>query len=562
MLKHKPFFVFLFTLLLASSGCAAEVSQAPLPPEAAIASAHPLATEVGYKILQQGGNAFDAAVAVSAALAVVEPYSSGLGGGGFYLLHRASDGKNIFLDARETAPAAASRDMYLNVADGEVQWDKMRYGGLAAGIPGTPAALVMLARDYGRLSLATSLQPATTLAREGFAVDARLALALHERMDLLQRYCAAPCAFLPGGKPPAVGEILRQPALADTLQTLADHGTAGFYQGALAEKLVAGVREHGGIWTMQDLADYQPVLREPLIGEVNDARIITAPPPSSGGSVILETLNILAGFDLVALDSATRKHLIVEAWRRAYRDRGEYVGDPAFVDVPVDLLTDPRYAAGLRATINLQHATPSRLLPATTTHPEGQHTTHFSILDTQGNRVGATQTINYWFGSGVVPAGTGVTINNEMFDFVPKAGLPDGFGLVSGTVNTVAPGKRPVSSMSPTFVESARGVAILGTPGGSRIISMNTLAMLEYFAGGSAHDMTARPRFHHQYLPDVIQYEQGALTEQEITTLRAMGHELKQTLRRYGNMNVVVWDYEDNKVEAATDPRNEAYVDF
>lgn len=561
MFKNKPFFVLLFALLLTASGCAAEAPQAPLPPQAAIASAHPLATKAGYAILDQGGNAFDAAVAVSAALAVVEPYSSGLGGGGFYLLHRASDGKNIFLDARETAPAAASRDMYLNAA-GEVQWDKMRYGGLAAGIPGTPAALVMLARDYGRLPLATSLQPAITLAREGFAVDARLALVLHERTDLLRQYCEAPCAFLPNGVAPVAGETLRQPALADSLQLLADHGAAGFYQGALAEKLVTGVRQHGGIWTLQDLADYRPVLREPLIGEVNGARIITAPPPSSGGSIILETLNILAGFDLAALDSATRKHLIVEAWRRAYRDRGEYVGDPAFVDVPVDLLTDPRYAAGLRATISLQHATPSRLLPSTTTHPEGQHTTHFSILDTQGNRIGATQTINYWFGSGVVPAGTGVTINNEMFDFVPKAGLPDGFGLVSGTVNTVAPGKRPVSSMSPTFVESPRGIAILGTPGGSRIISMNTLALLEYFAGGSAHSMTARPRFHHQYLPDVIQYEKGALTEQEITALRAMGHELKETPRRYGNMNVVVWDYKNNTVEAATDPRNEAYVDF
>ncbi len=262
------------------------------------------------------------------------------------------------------------------------------------------------------------------------------------------------------------------------------------------------------------------------------------------------------------MESATRKHLIVEAWRRAYRDRGEYVGDPAFVDVPVELLTDPRYAAGLRATISLQHATPSRLLPLTTRHPEGRHTSHFSILDTQGNRVGGTQTVNFWFGSGVVPAGTGVTVNNEMFDFVPKPGLPDGFGLVSGDVNTVSPGRRPVSSMAPTFVESPRGIAILGTPGGSRIISMNTLALLEYFAGGSAHDMTALPRFHHQYLPDVIRYEKSALTPEEITALRAMGHELEETPRRYGNMNVVVWDYKDNEVEAATDPRNEAYIDF
>lgn len=540
---------------------AVAVAQAAEPPRAGIASAHPLATEAGYEILERGGNAFDAAVAVSAALAVVEPYSSGLGGGGFYLLHEAESGRNLFLDGRETAPAAASRDMYLD-AGGAIQWEKMRAGGLAAGIPGTPAALEIMARDYGRLPLAENLVPAIRLAREGFAVDPRLALATRERAELLREHCPAPCPFLPDGEPLEVGERLVQPALAETLSRIAKEGADGFYRGEVAKRLIAGVRDAGGIWTAKDLAGYETVLREPVVASLGDARIVTAPPPSSGGIVLLETMNILGGYDLTAVDPALRKHLIVEAWRRAYRDRGEYIGDPDFVDVPVELLTDPRYAAGLRAGISRKRATPSELLPATTGHKEGRHTSHFSILDTKGNRVAGTQTVNFWFGSGVMPVGTGVMVNNEMFDFVPKPGSPDGFALVSGDVNAVAPGKRPVSSMTPTFVESPRGVAILGTPGGSRIISMNTLALLEYLAGGDANDMVSLPRFHHQYLPDVISYEREALTEAEIETLRGMGHELKEAGRRYGNMNVVVWDYERNEVETATDPRNEAYVDF
>lgn len=553
----KRLTAFLFTLVFVLAACAGERT----PSEAAIASAHPLATEAGHEILDKGGNAFDAAVAVSAALAVVEPYSSGLGGGGFYLLHEAETGRDIFIDGRETAPAAATRDMYLNET-GAIQWDNMRSGGLAAGIPGTPRALGHIAREHGRLPLAESLAPAIRLAREGFRVDPRLALAIRERADLLRAHCAAPCALLPGGEPPAAGERLKRPDLASTLETLAREGMDAFYEGELAEKLTTGVRAAGGIWTARDLAAYRVQVREPLRSRLGEAEIVTAPPPSSGGIVLVETLNILSGYDLGALPPATRKHLIVEAWRRAYRDRGEYLGDPDFVEVPVELLTDPRYAAGLRAGISLEKATPSGLLPAVTRHAEGMHTSHFSILDREGNRVAATQTVNFWFGAGVVPAGTGVVINNEMFDFVPRPGAPDGFGLVSSAANAVAPGKRPVSSMTPTFVESPRGVAILGTPGGSRIISMNTLALLEYLAGGNASDMVSLPRFHHQYLPDLISHEKGALTEAEIAALRAMGHELKETRRRYGNMNVVVWDYEGNQVEAATDPRNEAYVDF
>lgn len=552
--------LLLATLFATAVASADAVMELPVPGKSAIASAHPLATAAGDEVLAAGGNAFDAAVAVSAAIGVVEPFSSGLGGGGFYLLHRASDGMQTMVDARERAPAAATADMYLD-ADGQVITAKVREGALAAGIPGNPAGLAHLAKRYGKLPLARSLAPAVKLAREGFIVDQRLSVLTERNVDKLKRYGEGARVWLIDGRAPKQGERLRNPDLARTLESIGADGAESFYRGKLAKKLVDGVRKRDGIWTLADLAGYRAVERAPLVGSYRGHRIVTASPPSSGGITVIETLNILSGYDLAAASADLRAHLIAESWRRAYRDRAEFLGDPDFVQVPVARLLDPMYAAGLRATIRHDKATPSALLPIAQGRSESSSTTHFSVLDADGNRVAGTQTVNFRYGSGVMPEGTGVVLNNEMDDFSAKTGVPNGFGLVSTEVNAVAPGKRPLSSMAPTFVEGPKGIAILGTPGGSRITSMVVLGILDHVAGGDAASMVRVPRFHHQFLPDQLQYEPGGLDAAVIEALRARGHEMREGSRRYGNMNAVTWEYGQAPV-AATDPRNETLVDF
>jgi gamma-glutamyltranspeptidase/glutathione hydrolase len=524
----------------------------------AIASAYPLASEAGQEILRQGGNAFDAAVAVSAALAVVEPFSSGLGGGGFFLLHRQSDGFETMVDAREKAPGTASRDMYLDKAGNEIP-DASTTGPLSAAIPGEPAALDYVAHKYGKLPLKQSLQPAIRLARDGFPLYARLQFAIKVKRDVLARSPDAAKAFLtPDGNVPDMGAIIKQPQLAKTLEAIADQGAKGFYEGPVAGNLVAGVRAGGGIWTQEDLKAYRVVERKPLIGEYHGARIVTAPPPSSGGIAILDSLNILAGYDLPAFDSATDKHLIVEAMQRAYRDRAIYLGDPDFIKmIPLAQLMSVDYAAGQRTSIRADKAMPSDLLPGIESEPKGMNTTHFSVLDAAGNRAAVTITINLFFGSGYMPAGTGVLLNDEMDDFSTKAGRPNVFGLIGNTANSIAPNKRPLSSMSPTFVETPKGVMVIGSPGGSTIISQVLLGTLNYVDGMNAEDIVKYPHYHHQYLPDEIMYEQGALNDSEIASLQAMGHKLKLSGRQWGNMQVVTWDFATGKVEAASDPRGE-----
>ncbi len=545
----------LWLLPLVLGLCVARAADAPArPAKAAVASAHPIATAAGQEILAAGGNAFDAAVAVSATLAVVEPYSSGLGGGGFWLLHRARDGHEVMIDGRERAPLAATRTMYQD-AKGKVIPGKSVDGPLAAGIPGEPAALAYLAEHYGRLPLARSLAPAIRAARDGFPVDAHYRRMARFRLKQLRASPAAARTFLADGKVPPLGYVVRQPHLAATLEAMARHGRDGFYKGAVAKRLVAGARSGGGIWSLQDLAEYRVVERAPIRGHYRGLTVTAASPPSSGGIVLTEMLNILSGYDLHKVGAVTRKHLIVEAMRRAYRDRAEYLGDPDFVTNPVRMLTSPLYAAGLRASIRLDRATPSADLPSVVTHDSGHHTTHFSILDRDGNRVAATLSVNYPFGSCFMAEGTGVLLNDEMDDFSSKPGVPNVYGLIGAEANAIAPGKRPLSSMTPTFVDGPRGVAILGTPGGSRIITMVLLGVLEYEAGGSAQAMVTLPRFHHQYLPDVIQFEPGALSTDEQLGLDAMGYKLRELDGPYGNMQVVVWDRKGNKVEAASDPR-------
>ncbi len=549
---YRKLSVLVLTSLLVAGGqaLAADV----MPEKAAVASAHPLASRAGVEILARGGNAFDAAVAVSAALGVVEPAGSGLGGGGFFLLHREADGLRVMIDGREVAPAAAEANMYLD-ANGDPMPRASRDGPLAAGIPGLPAALVHLAENYGRLPLEESLQPAIRYARDGFEAYARLSNGLARRGRSMND--AARAVFLPGGQAPAEGSTFRQADLADTLSAIAEQGFEGFYGGEVAARLVEGARADGGIWTLDDLSSYRVVEREPLIGTYRGATIVSVPPPSSGGVVLINMLNILSGFDLSEADAVTRTHLLAEAMRRAYRDRGQYLGDTDFVDVPLEQLLHPFYAAGQRMSMRIDRATPSDALPGISVEgpPGGDQTSHFSVLDSEGNAVAATQSINFGFGSGYMPAGTGILLNNEMDDFSMKPGVANGYQLLGAEANAIAPRKRMLSSMTPTILIDDDGLGILGTPGGSRIITMVLLAVLEWVDGADAAVMAGLPRIHHQYFPDRIEFEADALTPDQISRLEALGHSLTRTRGNFGDMHVITWDFGTGSVDAASDPR-------
>jgi gamma-glutamyltranspeptidase/glutathione hydrolase len=378
------------------------------------------------------------------------------------------------------------------------------------------------------------------------------------RKDALTASPAAAAIFLDNGAPPTAGFRLVQTDLAAVLQRLAHAGKAGFYEGETARLIVDGVNAAGGAWTADDLKNYQVVERTPLRGRYRDMDVLTAPPPSSGGVALLTALNILEGYRLDLWDAVTRKHLIIEAMRRAYRDRAEYLGDPDFVDMPIAQLIDKNYAAGLRAGIRTDRATTSASLPGAPASPQGNDTTHFSIVDVAGNVVSATLSVNIPFGSAFVPPGTGVLLNDEMDDFSAKPGTPNVYGLIGAFANAIAPGKRPLSSMTPTILRRGDTVAVLGTPGGSRIISMVLLGALE-FAGGSDDPAVwvGAPRYHHQFWPDVVEYEQQGLTDVERTGLARLGHTLKPVDRRYGNMQAIAWHPSNGDMKAASDPRRE-----
>jgi gamma-glutamyltranspeptidase / glutathione hydrolase len=533
---------------------------APAKGQAAIASAHPLATAAGLEVLRQGGNAFDAAVAVAAALNVVEPSGSGMLGGGMFLLHRASDGRNVVIDAREVAPGAATRDMYLDAAGNPVP-GRSTNTALAAGIPGEPAGLARLQAGYGRLSLAASFAPAIRLAREGYPLYPRLQAGVAFKKGQIAKSPEAAKTWLRPGKakgewePAPVGTRIRQPLLARTLETIATQGVDAFYTGPLAKQLVAGVRGLGGIWTEADLANYRVIEREPIVGHYRGATVFSSPPPASGGIALVEALNVLAGYDLAQVDAVTRKHLVIEAMRRMHRDRAVYLGDPAFTDVPVARLTDPDYAAGLRTSIRLDKSTPSaQLADSPESVATGSDTTHFSVLDADGNRVAGTITLNAWLGSGLTVPGTGLFLNNQMDDFSVKPGVPNIYGLIGASANRIEPGKRMLSSITPTFVEAPRGLMIVGSPGGSLITGMVLLATLDFLDGKSAREIVAAPRIHHQYSPDVLAHEKGALTPAEATELVRRGHQLRER-ESWGNLQVVTRDAATGVVEAASDPR-------
>lgn len=546
-------------LLLALLLCGAHIAAAR---ECGIASAHPLATRAGCEILQSGGNAFDASVAVAAALAVVEPYSSGLGGGGFMLLHRACDGFEVFVDARETAPGKATPAFYLG-EDGKPRGRLSLEGATAAGIPGTPAALDWVAARYGRLPLSRSLAPAIGLAEEGFEADARYAAATASREAALRNDGNAARIFLDGGKAAAIGHLVRQPQLAATLRRLADRGGKDFYSGDGARRMVEAVRAGGGLWELADLENYKVIEREPMRFSYRGARITTAPLPSSGGLVLAQSLFILEPLELPALSETDRAHYVVEAMRRGYHDRVRYMGDPGFVEVPARLASRD-YAHKRGRSIRADQATPSSELAAAAQGSEGEDTTHFSVMDSHGNRVAATLSVNGVFGSGFVAGDSGVLLNNHMDDFSLAAGEANLYGLQGNEANAIAPGKRPLSSMSPTFVEDARGILVLGSPGGSRIISMVLLGILDYVDQPETDlkRLVGTPRFHHQYLPDRIQVEPEGFSADWVAALKAKGHAVDTGRRRWGNMQVVYLDKKTGRITTANDPRGLAGVLF
>jgi gamma-glutamyltranspeptidase/glutathione hydrolase len=554
MFKNKVSKIFLLNLFISTSFCT------PMPanlPGYAVASANPLATNAGLEILAHGGNAFDAAIAVAATLAVVEPYHTSIGGGGFWLLHQEKEHKNIFLDSRETAPLAANKNMYLD-KDGRVISGLSLNGGLAAAIPGQPAAFVYLAQHYGRLPLKQSLAPAIKLAEEGFAVDKQLNHFYHmgDRLEWLKKYPATAAVFLNHGNPYAIGERLIQSDLAKTMRLIAKNGTDGFYKGEVAKRLVKGVNAAGGIWTLKDLENYQVKLREPLVGAYHNMLIITAPPPSAGGVSLLTMLNVLSQYQRDTLTKVQWLHYVIESMRLAYWQRDEYLGDPDFVSVPTDKLIAADNAKFLAKLISPDKAIDSKLLQERPVKQNHNNTTHFSIIDKEGNRVAATLTVNYIFGSSVVADGTGVLLNDEMDDFATALDVPNVFGLVGSELNAIGPGKRPLSSMTPTFLELPGRVAILGTPGGSRIPTMVLLATLLFNDGYGAISMVSAMRFHHQYLPDMVQFEPDTFTSKIQNALKAMGYSLMQLHQYYGDMQAITWDKETNVLTATSDPRN------
>ncbi|MDT8438105.1 MAG: gamma-glutamyltransferase [Wenzhouxiangellaceae bacterium] len=543
----------LVTALLVSTSALAEG-----PGKAAIASAHELATKAGFEVLEAGGNGFDAAVAVSAALAVVEPASSGIGGGGFWLLHRASDGFTTMVDGREEAPGAATEDMYID-ENGEVNRDLAVNGPLAAGIPGAAAGWVHINRNYGRLPLAKVLAPAIRLAEQGYEVDQKYRDLIGFREEVMNRWPYTAEIFLRDGKVPEPGTLIVQTDLAETLKRLAQNGHDGFYSGRTAELLVEGSRAAGGIWSLDDFAAYRAVEREPIKLQHHDYTLLTAAPPSSGGVAIAQVLNLIEDFDWQSMGRVDRVHLLAEAMRRAYRDRALYMGDPDFVDIPIRMLISDDYAAGLRTTIRMDRALPSAHLAADPDRlRESNNTTHFSLIDADGNMVSATLTVNLPYGSAFAAPGTGVLLNNEMDDFSAKPGEPNAFGLIGFAANSIQPGKRMLSSMSPTIVMGPERTAVIGTPGGSRIITMVILGILDFLEGNEPESWVSLPRFHHQYLPDEISAETDALSADEIAELEARGHTVTVRERPWGNMHGVMWEHASNTLSAAHDPRWES----
>ncbi|HEU0082145.1 MAG TPA: gamma-glutamyltransferase [Bradyrhizobium sp.] len=516
-----------------------------------------LAAQIGAGILRQGGNAVDAAVATGFALAVTYPRAGNIGGGGFMVIHSADRSEDIAIDYRETAPAATTREIFLG-ADGKPDIARSRDSALGIGVPGTVAGLALALQEYGSgtLTLADVLKPAIALARDGIVLADDSADTLPEWHKRLARWPASANIFSrPDGSALREGDRLVQRDLAATLAAISEQGPRGFYQGAVAQKLVQAIRDAGGIMTADDLASYQPVIRSPVRGSYRGYDIVSMPQPSSGGVVLLETLNILEGFAMreMAQGSAPSLHVMIEAMKRAYADRARYLGDPAFVSAPVATLIAKDYAAKQRVSIDLTRATPWTDALSALPPREGSNTTHFSVVDGRGNAVSNTTTLNFSYGVGLVAEGTGVLLNNELDDFTAAPGASNAYGLVGFEANLPGPGKRPLSSMAPTIVlKDGRPVLVTGSPGGSRIIS----AVLQVIVNVLDYRMdiaaaVAAPRLHHQWLPDEVRVERG-FNDDTLAALKAMGHVITTPLGQTSANSIAVTP---NGLLGAPDPR-------
>ncbi len=496
--------------------------KASFAPDAMVSSNSELASRAGVEIMKRGGNAVDAAVATGFALAVTHPSAGNLGGGGFMVI-RMADGRTAAIDYREVAPLAATRDMYLD-EQGNLT-DKSVIGPLASGVPGSVAGMTAALAKYGNLSLQEVIEPAIKLARDGFIVDSALYGSLRSSRDKITRFEGA-SVFFPNGEPVQPGTRLVQPALARTLQMIADQGPDAFYKGEIADSIAAAMKRDGGIITKEDLARYKPIWRTPIESTYRGYSIIAMPPSSSGGITTVETLNILETFDkLPAFGSAAYDHLVAEAFRRAFIDRNTKLGDPAFVNVPVAELTSKAYAKELASSIESNEASRTPSFAASAGEP--MHTTHYSVADSKGNAVATTTTINSGYGSGVFIRGAGFFMNNEMDDFSAQPGHANQFGLVQGEANAIVPGKRMLSAMSPTIVLDKDGklFLVVGAAGGPTIITATTQIILNAIDNHmTLADAMRAPRLHHQAWPDSLFYERGGVAPATLDSLRAMGH--------------------------------------
>jgi gamma-glutamyltranspeptidase/glutathione hydrolase len=516
-----------------------------------------IAAQFGADFLRQGGNAVDAAVATGFALAVTYPRAGNIGGGGFMVIHSTERNEDVAIDYRETAPSAATRDMYLG-ADGKPDADKSRNSALGIGVPGTVAGLALALEKYGsgNFTLAQIVKPAIELARNGFIVTDDVADTLPDMYRRMARWPNSAKIFSRAdGAPLHDGDRLTQPDLAATLSVIAEQGPRGFYEGPVAEKLAKAVAAAGGIMTADDLKSYQAVIRAPVRGNYRGYDIVSMPLPSSGGTVLVETLNILEGFAMSDLKqgAAPSLHVMIEAMKRAYADRARYLGDPAFVNAPTQTLLAKDYAVRQRASIDPARATPSADVLRIAPQREGSNTTHYSVVDSHGNAVSNTYTLNFPYGVGLVADGTGVLLNNELDDFTAAPGASNAFGLVGFEANLPGPGKRPLSSMSPTIVlKDGKPVLVTGTPGGSRIISavlQIVVNVLDYKMDVAA--AVAAPRVHHQWMPDEVRVERGFPAEM-LDELRAKGHQVIEPLGQTSANSIAVTP---NGLLGAPDPR-------
>jgi len=568
--QHKLLILLLMALFAAAGNLCASASTHPVHAQHAIVvSVHELASHVGVEVMQSGGNAVDAAVATGFALAVVHSPAGNIGGGGFMLI-RMADGTTHFIDYREKAPAAATRDMFLD-AQGNVIEGASEIGYKSIGVPGSVAGLVYAEKKYGKLTLKQVMAPAIKLAREGYALTWEEAQDLHDRY--LAEFAESRRVFQRNGDYYHAGEIFRQPDLARTLERIAQKPD-DFYHGAMARQLAAAMHKGGGLITADDLAHYEVKEREPVRGTYRGYDVISAPPPSSGGTVLIESLNILEGYDLATMGdrSAQSIHFTVEAFRRAFFDRAEFMGDPDFAKIPVAQLLDKKYAAAWRDTIEPAHASSSASLkrpavfseleqyaashPPATAPPESNHTTHYSVMDADGNAVSVTTTLNDWFGSRVTADGLGFLLNDEMDDFSSKPGVPNSDGLIQSNANAVGPGKRPLSSMTPTIVvHDGKAVMVLGSPGSSKIITTVAnvfMGVVDY--GMNIQEAVNAPRFHNQWMPDVVNVEKW-FSPDTVSDLRQTGYNIEIGLR-YGDEISPYWsDAECIAIDSKTGDR-------